>query len=294
MSSLQELVTLSESDWQSKAIAHRKRAEKWTQPYRERRARSEMHPVHDFLFIYYRFAPTLLEHWHPGYGYALESSGHDWNPKYYHREGAEVRLDPNKIDAKIRKRLEWSRFILKAAMSRPPQFGCYGLHEWAMVYQGGPEGRPRHEGTLPLRLSQSETDQVVESQPLCCSHFDAFRFFTQSAMPLNKLQPSQENRLENEQAGCLHTNMDVYKWTAKCMPWLSTELLWDTFEYAVSCRVIDMRASPYDCSELGYTPICIETPEGRVQYETEQRLLSEKAKPLRNRIIQDLEIVLSL
>ena len=124
------------------------------------------------------------------------------------------------------------------------------------------------------------------------SSFDAFRFFTDTAKPLNRMQPTQDTRLNNEQLGCLHTNMDLYKWTAKSMPWVGSDLLWETFEYAVRCREIDMRASPYDCAPLGLQPIRIETPEGRDAYQREQRSLTATGKPLRKRLIAALETVL--
>jgi hypothetical protein len=285
---------LNTVEWQALAATHLERAKQWTVPYRSRRASGKMHPVYDFVFIYYRFAPAQLEYWHPGLGTALQTD--DWLPGYneksYSLNNSVLHLDTAKLDVKLRKRLQWSLDLCRAVRSRPAQFGCFGLHEWAMVYKGGPEGRARHEGTLPFRLTQAEIDAVVESRPICCSHFDAFRFFTQEAMPLNRKQPSQERRMHNEQAGCLHTNMDLYKWTAKCMPWVGSELHWDTFQYALDCRKIDMRASPYDCRELGYKPIPIETAEGRAEYETEQAKLAERSKTLRDRLIQNLEMVL--
>ncbi|MGJ8653496.1 MAG: 3-methyladenine DNA glycosylase [Opitutaceae bacterium] len=286
--------TLEKAEWQHLAEIHRARAEEWTLPYRSRRARGAMHPVYDFLFIYYRFAPAQLEYWHPGKDVALSAS--EWpqvqNEKAYSMEDGRVFLDTTKIDAKVRKRLQFSLDLCRAVKERPPQFGCFGMHEWAMVYKGGPEGRARHEGTLPFRLAQRDIDRVVESRPICCSHFDAFRFFTDTAMPFNRVQPTQEGRLQNEQSGCLHTNMDLYKWTAKCMPWVGTELQWDTFQYAIRCREIDMRASPYDCGQLGYEPIPIETAEGRETYEQEQRKLTKSASALRNRLINALEELL--
>ena len=98
--------------------------------------------------------------------------------------------------------------------------------------------------------------------------------------------------MTNEQPGCLHTNMDLYKWAAKAMPWVGSELVWDTFEYAIRCREIDMRASPYDCSSLGLEPIRIETEAGRAAYEQEQRALTEAGKPLRARLIAALQDLL--
>ena len=283
-------ICLSVEDWKQRVAAHRARAEVWTRPFRERRSRGNLHPVFDFLFIYYRFPPSQLENWHPAWGTALESDSGDgtFSPAYYSKAGNRCYLDASKIDSKTRKRLLWTRDLCQATQMRPPQFGCFGMHEWAMVYKGGPEGRPRHEGTLPLRLPQSEIDAIVEQRPICCSHFDAFRFFTATAMPMNRIQPTHDTRVANEQSGCLHTNMDLYKWTAKAMPWVGSDLLWETFEFAVRCREVDMRASPYDCGRLGYTPIPIETESGRAEYEQIQRELTETARPLRARLIQVL------
>lgn len=53
----------------------------------------------------------------------------------------------------------------------------------------------------------------------------------------------------------------------------------ECFELACQGRDLDMRASPYDLQHLGYEPLLIETPEGRAQYEREQRQLAEKAAP---------------
>ena len=287
-------LTLPYSDWQKAAKAHRRRAEEWTLPYRSRRTQGRLHPVHDFLFIYYRFAPAQLEQWHPAAGTSLEAPQmiSNYSEKYYTHADSTLFLDPDKIDVKARKRLQWSLYLCCAVGNRPPQFRCFGMHEWAMVYQGGPEGRPRHEGTLNLRLPQAQIDELVRNQLTCCSHFDAFRFFTDSAKPFNRLHPTQEARLHNEQPGCLHTNMDLYKWTAKSMPWVGSDLLWDAFEYAVRCREIDMRASPYDCTPLGLQPIRIETLEGRAEYEREQRKLADDGQPLRTRLIDSLKAII--
>ena len=46
--------------------------------------------------------------------------------------------------------------LLTATASRPAFSGCFGLHEWAMVYR-----QPEHRHSLPLRLGQARTDKVV-------------------------------------------------------------------------------------------------------------------------------------
>ena len=105
---------------------------------------------------------------------------------------------------------------------------------------------------------------------------------------MNRLQPTLNDRTFLEQPGCVHANMDLYKWAAKAMPWVGTELLLDCFELAIELRDLDMRASPYDLTKWGREPICIETADGRRIYEIEQRRLAEKAVPLRERLIAAL------
>lgn len=179
--------------------------------------------------------------------------------------------------------------LLERTAARPANFGCHGLHEWAMVYGGE---QVRHERTLGLRLPQGEIDGLVESRPIHCTHFDAFRFFAAPARHFNRVQPELMTRAEMEQPGCVHANMDLYKWAAKSMPWVGSDLLADCFELAVELRTLDMQASPYDISSFGFAPIRIETAAGRKQYEARQRVLAEKAAILRGRLTGVLRAVL--
>jgi hypothetical protein len=156
-----------------------------------------------------------------------------------------------------------------------------------MVYKGQ---EVRHEKTTPLRLPQSEIDAIVESRPLTCTHFDAFRFYAIDAKPLNKHEPTLESRPELEQPGCIHANMDLYKWAFKAMPWIGSDLLLKCFRLALFAREIDMRASPYDLSSYGeYEPVLIETANGRSLYEKLQREVADRAAPLRRDLIEAIE-----
>ena len=83
--------------------------------------------------------------------------------------------------------------------------------------------------------------------------------------------------------------MDLYKWAAKSMPWIGSPLLLEAFRLASELRDLDMRASPYDLSAWGVVPVKIETPEGRREYELEQRRLALLAGDLRARLIGTLE-----
>src|SRR5207248_2009588 len=113
----------------------------------------------------------------------------------------------------------------------------------------------------------AEITRIVEQSALCCTHFDAFRFFTAPAVPLNKLQPARGDAAQLEQRGCLHANMDLYKWAFKLAPFTPSDLVADCFELARDIREIDMCASPYDLQALGFAPIPVETAAGRADYE---------------------------
>ncbi len=280
--------------WTALADRHKSQAEEWTRPYRQRSATGQIHPVHDFLFIYYRNPPSQLEAWHPGPEYILESNGPDarFSDKHYSRHAHGIRLDPSKMDAATRHRMEMALTLCLAVENRPPRFGCFGMHEWAMVYRGDEEGEVRHNEKLPLRLPQEEIDAFVRSRPICCSHFDAFRFFTPSAKSFNRIQPGKQTRMENEQGGCLHTNMDLYKLAAQCMPWAGSEILWQCFQLAAEARLLDMEASPYDCQSLGLGCVPVETDAGRSLYEDRQQALAARARPVRQALIRSLQCLL--
>ena len=283
---------LCKTAWSERAAAHLARAERRTLPARKRRDCGVPHPVEDFLFQYYPYPFVLLENWQPGIGVALEwvesPAPSPFSERCYAVAGGVIFADPGRLSTKERERLKWIHDLLVATRDRMPHFACHGLHEWAMVYRGK---AVRHEKTTPLRLPQAEIDALVESRAICCSHHDAFRFFASEARPMNRLQPTLESRMSLEQPGCVHANMDLYKWAAKSMPWIGTELLFDCFELAVELRDLDMRASPYDLSDWGRPPVRIETAEGRRIYEIEQRRLAAEAVPLRERLIAGLRNV---
>ena len=283
--------SLSEKEWKKKSVVHYNEVSQWTEPHRRRKASRDKHPVYDFLFTYYPFALAKLEHWHPGYGASIEIPKNEevpaiYSTKFYKKNEKYISLTTQNLKEKEVDRMKWIHNLLTLTQNRPANFACYGMHEWAMVYKTDHSNIDiRHRETAPLRFSKEETDRIVESRPICCTHFDAFRFFTPPALKFNKLQLTLEDRANHEQPGCLHSNMDIYKWASKCMPWVGSDLLWKCFKLALKTRELDMKASPYDLSQYGYPPVKIETPEGREEYESTQRKISEEAKPLRQQII---------
>ena len=284
---LGEQTLLSAAEWRGLEAEHFAAVSAYTEPYRLRRSRQEAHPVHDFLFTYYNYSMGKLEVWHPDFTQALENS--DRTDKFYKTtEGRTFQNLELLSDGQLRS-LRWIRNLLEKTAGRAPNFACHGLHEWAMVHRGQ---EVRHESCTKLRLPQETIDELVESRPICCSHFDAFRFFAPSAAPLNRLKPTLETREQNEQPACLHANMDLYKWAYRCMPFIGSALLLDCFHLALEIRAIDMRASPYDLSAWGYEAITIETAEGRREYEVHQRELAGRAKVLRLRLLEKIDLLL--
>lgn len=250
------------------------------------------------MFTYYRFPPGRLKQWLPPLGVVLEVAPEDMTEgsplhatpgPWLRRQAGQAWLDAAGLPAKLRATAGWIAQLCRRILERPPHFRCHGLHEWAMVYRQTPE-QIRHQG-YALRLSPEELAAFVESQSLCCTHYDAFRFFTPEAAPMNAFHPTLDTRPELEQGACLHANMDLYKWSAKLWPWVGSDLVGRAFELAIAGRTLDMRASPYDLASLGYEPIRIETAEGRAQYEIAQRDLAEKARPLREELAQAAEVI---
>lgn len=282
-------VVLPPAAWRARRAAHEARADRLVEARRERARRGERDPVEDFLFTYYPFRLGALRRWTPGAGVALAEADELVDGRRFLR-GADGLVRVALPEAAPAARLAFTLRLCRAVAGRPAFHGCFGLHEWAMVYEDAPS---RRHGGWPLRLGADGTDAVVRVMPVRCTHYDAFRFFTPGARPLNRLAPTLEARVENEQPGCVHVTMDLFKWAMKAWPWVSAELAADAFELAHAARTTDMRASPYDFSAIGLRPITIETPEGRQEYEAEQRRLSALAGPVRTRLIGELERALA-
>jgi len=281
---------LAQADWTARAQAHQQRVDEFTAGHRGRAARGDRHPVWDFLFTYYSLRPRQLRVWHPGYGTVL---GGRAAQRYLKRAGYLAVPGGVTVGAEyLRSRIATVRFVadlLRRTAQRPAQFTCFGMHEWAMVYRAD---TLRHDG-VPLRLGPAGTDAVVESMPLHCSHFDAFRFFTAAAAPRNRWTPTRAIQGDLEQPGCLHANMDLYKWCYKLGSLADSALLIDCLELAAQARELDMRASPYDLSRFGFEPIAVEEPAGRAEYVRSQVVIAERARPLRKALQSHCERLLA-
>ena len=283
---------LTSEQVRARRAAHESRVDAWIEPHLERRREGVAHPVHDFLFTYYSQRPAALRRWHPGYGVVVGGpEARDYlDLKGYVAVSSGATVCDDYV-ASQQVLLTTLLRLLKATASRPAQLGCFGMHEWAMVYRLD-QDQVRH-ASWPLRLGPEGTDEVVEGHKIVCSHFDAFRFFTEEARPRNTLQPGRDDRAELEQPGCLHAGMDLYKHAFRLSPMVPSGLVADCFALARDIRVLDMRASPYDLSALGYSPVRIETTEGKQAYVAAQRSFAERGAPLRDALIKECERLLA-
>ena len=260
-------------------------------PHALRRQKHLKDPTVDFLFEYYSFRPSHLQKWSPGFGVILKGGDTNDFPGSEYFEPVEdgVRLSLKNTTDRFEHGTRWILSLLESTSARLPQYGCFGLHEWAMVYK---VDELRHN-QLPLRVSQKELNDVVETGPVNCSHYDAFRFFTPDARPLNSRQMDRNDMMSCEQPGCLHANMDVYRWAFKRYPWIGSDLIMDAFELALDIRHLDMAASPYDLAESGIDPVKIETESGRQQYIRHQKEFAARAAVLRDQLIVEYTNLLS-
>jgi hypothetical protein len=281
---------LAEPDWRARRAAHERRVDGWLAGHLARRRAGRQHPVEDFLFTYYSYRPAQLRRWHPGAGVILERGAPDEFGPDYRATPEGATLDETAVAHRRRESIGWIRGLLARTAGRAPHLGCFGMHEWAMVYRLPPE-EIRHQA-YPLRLGADRTAEVVDRTRIRCSHFDAYRFFTAPARPLNALRPTRAGQPALEQPGCLHANMDLYKWAYKLSPLVGADLVADCFALAREIRTLDMRASPYDLSDLGYDPVPVETPDGRAQYAAAQREFADRAATLRSTLIDAVDRLL--
>jgi hypothetical protein len=286
-------VVLERDAWEPRAAAHAQRVDAWTAGRLRRAPRQQRHPVEDFLFEYYPTRPGQLRRWHPGLGAGLVgATGLAEDPAYrvVEVDGRDVvTVDPARF-ARRRDGLAWVEGLVRRTAERPGRWGCFGLHEWAMVY--GLEQRDVRHEQVPLRLTPQEVRAVVDEQGLHCTHYDAFRFFTPDAVPLNEIEPTRATQPDLDQPGCLHATMDLYKWSSKYAALVGSDLVADCFALALDARVLDMDAAPYDLSSLGREPVRVETPEGRAEYVRRQRGIADAGGLLRARLAEALRAAL--
>ncbi len=283
-------LTLSKDDWQNQINKHQFILKPYLEPHLQRRHAGIKHPVYDFLFDYYPFRPAQLNYWTPGIMVILEHAvfTNSFWQRYGKKVGTGLEMNLAKFPRTRLPFLIWGKNYLIETQKRAPFWGCFGLHEWAMLYNSQ---QPKHP-QLQMRVSPKILEEVILKYTLVCTHFDAYRFFTPQSIPLNRYSLSRDSSVEFDQSGCLHVNMDLYKMAFKLYPWCSSELIREAFELAWFGREIDMRASPYDLRDFGFEPIEIETETGLQDYLRMQQEIHSRGKPIRGRLINLYSILI--
>jgi hypothetical protein len=285
----QKAHVLTYAAWHDSAEKHDARVKPWVIPRLQRRKLGLRHPVDDFLFDYYNYRPAQLRMWHPGHRYRLAGpTGRYRDHADYTLIDGTAQVAHSRLTRRLRK-LRRALLILESTSSRPASFGCFGMHEWAMVY-GLEQPEVRHE-QLPLRLPPAEIVEVVNSVGLRCTHFDAYRFFTPEAAS-RQAPMTRDSQPLHEQPGCLHAGMDLYRFSYEAGPFIPSTLVADSFENARRSRTLDMQASPYDLSSFGIEPIQVETPGGKAKYVARQQELADESARLRTQLLQELNELL--
>ena len=280
--------TLSRGEWTDLAHKHRRSMERLLYPseggegsgftLKERRHAVDKHPIYNFLHTYYRYSAESLMRYSPGPGVQLLGTDKKdfspsglLHPRFFNSQRNTYCVTEsqfvvkNKLDS-FRRNHE----ILRNTVGKQPLLSCYGLHEWAMLYRG----HTKHQKQLNLRVNQTTIDKVVEELPLRCTHYDAFRFFSPEAAPLNAIELDRALQLKKEQPGCIHATMDLFKYAYSLYPLLSSQLLQNCLEVCISARYIDMRASPYAVGAFKGCEhaIAIETEKGEHCMRKSRRL----------------------
>lgn len=299
------------NDWMISAYLHRQKMDNgllYPQiPNKDLITRSHSiseNPIYNFLHYYYRYSSLELKLYSPGMNFALESLPSSSSILLIHKHMREI---PNSNFIYLRptsKLLQSKRYgfapisryhdIIQNTLNRNPHYGCFGLHEWAMLYSNRrlpsfSDNSERHQSQLKLRVDQHTIDATVEASQLTCTHFDAWRFFDPAAQPMNHIHPlTRSGQIDNEQPGCIHATMDIFRYAYELYPYVSSDLLRACLSIALEARKIDMCASPYDVSAIEGCgdAICIETLEGKMLYVQKQQELYEKSNPLRAELLQ--------
>jgi len=288
---------------------------------KQRLHNTKQHPIYNFLHTYYRYPIADLKKYSPGMNVILDDINDNDIDKYFIRkylyqekENSNSYIYKPIIPLQADGSKGWINInrvktILENTINRTPNFACFGLHEWAMLYSGRvntleasssssiyhkkngniinlEKPLDKHQD-VPLRVTQNAIDDIVEGIGLHCTHYDAFRFFHPRSQPFNDVNPlTRETQHEYETPACVHASMDLFKYAYQIYPFIDSELLIDSIQLALACRKVDMLASPYDVSQyVNDEPIRVETSEGRKAYILEQEKLIERAAPIRQKLL---------
>ena len=258
------VTVLPEPEWRARAAAHRQRMRRFTGPHRERKQRGEKHPVLDFLFTYY--SPPARR----GCGAGTPGRGSCCAAVRSTSAGPATsrrrRRAPRRPRALPRpRRPPGSSALLAGTAARPAQLGCFGLHEWAMVYR-----LPGRAAARGGRCGSAPAAPTRWSSPTRC----AARTTTPSGS-----SPRRPARTSSPEAADQVTTSSP----AACTPaWTSTSgrtswprrarrTWWPLLRAGPRRPRAGHARVPLRPDRLGYSPVPIETRAGRANLRAKRK-----------------------
>ncbi|GBG30071.1 Hypothetical Protein FCC1311_062912 [Hondaea fermentalgiana] len=184
--------------------------------------------------------------------------------------------------------LHFVQGVLQSTTTNAPVLNCFGMHEWAMLYQEADEDEPfaAQFQSLPRRVAQQDINATVRALKVNCTHFDAMRFFAKSAKTYSRHHDiDREQSFVSENPACLHAQMDLLRHALKLGALIPGAMLANALELALEARALDVAASPYDATAFGLEPVAVETEVGKAEYKTRQLRLAQRARPLRRAML---------
>ena len=180
--------------------------------------------------------------------------------------------------------------LLVATAARPAHFGCFGMHEWAMVYRVA-EDEPRHPA-YPLRLGQDGTDGWSSriGSPARISTLIG----SSPSPPGRRNIPAARPR---RPAGVRATGVSARRHgplqarlPARAV--IPSELSRTASRSPATSASSTCGRRPMTSVDLGFEPVRVETAEGKRVYAAAQAGFAERGAPLRQRLIVACERLL--
>ena len=166
--------------------------------------------------------------------------------------------------------LAFTARLLGATAAAPGQFGCFGLHEWAMVFR-------QDDGRVVTRTGRSGWARPAPTRSCGSTRSGAPTTTRSGSSPRRPgrstpLQPDRDSQVQMEQPGCLHASMDVYKWAYKLIPMVPSSSAAGRLRAGqVDPRAGHARVAVRPDRARIPTRVRIETPTGKAEYVAAQR-----------------------
>ena len=205
---------LAEEVWRARRTAHERRVDELDHAAPRTAAARREAPVEDFLFDYYSYRPGQLRRWHPGAGVTLSGeSAHEYlrQPGYVETPDG-ITLDVDAFLARRGDTVRWVHDLLRRTAERPATSAVSACTSgrWS---KAASRRRTAQRLATTSHAREAGRDRRGARRPV--QPLRRVPFLHRAGAAANVLRPARETQHELEQGGCLHANMDLYKWAYK-------------------------------------------------------------------------------